>query len=64
MRNLYARFVLWLIRPALDFRNERQSALINKRVSDIILKDLHKNGPIRRALAAAEPLSPQTRPVR
>lgn len=25
MKNLYARFVLWLIRPALDLRNPVQS---------------------------------------
>ena len=47
MREIYSRFVLWLIRPAL----ERHKAKINPQVVvDIMLKDLRKNGPISRGM--------------
>lgn len=40
MRDLYARFVLWLIRPALE-RNERlraaQAARLERDVLDIVI---------------------------
>lgn len=38
MRDLYARFVVWLIRPA---------------VRQAVLDDLRRNGPICRAASAA-----------
>lgn len=49
MRNLYARFVLWLIRPALEINRPSMDAMRDV-VIGVMLNDLRKNGPIRRAI--------------
>jgi len=48
MRNLYARFVLWLIRPALEANRPSMDAMRDV-VIDVMLNDLRRNGPFSRA---------------
>jgi len=56
LKHMYARFVLWLIRPALKIEaGDRISVgFINKdfkhEVIDIVVKDMRKNGPIARSI--------------
>ncbi len=56
MRNLYARFVLWLIRPALRAHAGDRITLgfVNKdfehEVIEIMLNDARRNGPFSRAV--------------
>ncbi|WP_123660747.1 hypothetical protein [Pusillimonas sp. NJUB218] len=52
LKTLYARFVLWLIRPALELRLSKikSSPLDSQQVIDVMLKDLRRNGPISRAI--------------
>lgn len=47
MRNLYARIVLWLIRPALELRKPNIN-VIGKIVVDELIKDANRNRPISR----------------
>lgn len=47
LKTLYARFVLWLIRPALELRKPK---IDSQQVIDVMLKDLRKNGPISRGM--------------
>lgn len=42
MRNLYASFVLWLIRPALEVSRPKVDP---QAVIDIMLNDARRNGP-------------------
>jgi hypothetical protein len=47
IRTLYARIVLWLIRPALELRKPAGKDL-NDIVLDIMIKDAERNGPFTR----------------
>lgn len=49
MRDLYARFVLWLIRPALEANRPSMDAMRDV-VIDTIINDARKNGPASRAM--------------
>lgn len=46
----YARFVLWLIRPALALHlsKSKPSPINSQHVIDVMLKDLRRNGPYSR----------------
>jgi len=47
MRDLYARVILWLIRPALDLHKQRTG---DRAVIDAVLKDLRNNGRFGQAI--------------
>lgn len=51
MRSLYSRFVLWLIRPALEASAPKVDSQM---VIDVMLKDLRRNGPVSHAMHQLE----------
>lgn len=54
MRSLYARLVLWLIRPALELGARRAAQVHDRQAVHAILRDLRQNGPVARAIRAAQ----------
>jgi len=49
MGGLYARFILWLIRPALE-RRAAESIDLQAAVVQAVLDDMRKNGRVARAM--------------
>lgn len=49
MHSLYARFVLWLIRPALGLRTGRNEEL-RQAIVDAVVCDLRRNGELSQAI--------------
>jgi len=54
MRNLYARIVLWLIRPALDAHRRFDEKAIAVIVRNEVVKDARNGGPITRVFRQAQ----------
>lgn len=54
LKTLYARLVLWLIRPALHRRTQEAPGLRREDVLDIVSKDLDRNprSPLHTAMEA------------
>lgn len=48
LRTLYARAVLWLIRPALERYATRDR--LRQQVMDVVISDLRHNGPLAREI--------------
>lgn len=47
LKTLYARFVLWLIRPALELRKLK---IDSQQVINVMINDARNNGPFSRGI--------------